>query len=213
MESPPTRPLVVVLDDDWDICEAMTVVLEDAGYAVACLPNGADGIEYLNRSPPPAVILLDLMMPVMDGWSFYDRVRSLPHLDTVPVIVVTAIGPHWGYPVARVLRKPIDRHELLTAIREAMNGDGQADAAASAPLEPDSTDTRSRELNGLRDEIRDQISRVGLSTHSIVALRAALRLLDAVDEHKDAALHDDAVRVATEALELTRVERRPGRAT
>src|SRR6185436_11336258 len=87
------RPTVLVLDDDPDICDAVAEVLTDDGFEVICLPNGAIGLEHLSLNPPPAVILLDLMMPKLNGWTFVDRVRAVAQLREIPIVVMTAVGP------------------------------------------------------------------------------------------------------------------------
>jgi CheY-like chemotaxis protein len=121
---------VVVIDDDWETCDAFAETLVDGGFAAICLPNGQKGLEELERQPTPAAIILDLMMPVMDGWTFFKRVRALPHLADIPIIVTTAAGPHWGYPVSHVLRKPVGRDDLLAAVRSVARPN---DARASSP--------------------------------------------------------------------------------
>jgi two-component system, chemotaxis family, chemotaxis protein CheY len=122
------RPVVLVVDDDWDICDAVKEVLDDAGFSAVCVENGARALEYVSGEPAPVAILLDLFMPVMDGWTFADRVRAVPHLQEIPLIVMTASGPHWGYPTPRVLRKPIYRNELIAAVRKAITPPGSASA-------------------------------------------------------------------------------------
>jgi CheY-like chemotaxis protein len=125
---PSGRPVVLVVDDDGDICDAVKEVLDDAGYDAICVENGAQALQHLSDEPAPAAILLDLFMPVMDGWTFADRMRAVPHLQRIPLIVMTASGPHWGYPAPRVLRKPIFRHELLATVRKAIAADGGTSA-------------------------------------------------------------------------------------
>jgi CheY-like chemotaxis protein len=65
------------------------------------------------------VILLDLMMPVMDGWQFRSRLCKEPDLSGIPIIVLTEIGDHWGLPDGTVahLRKPVDLNHLLVEIQ------------------------------------------------------------------------------------------------
>jgi CheY-like chemotaxis protein len=124
VESAPTKPLVLVLDDEWDICEAVRDVLNDAGFETVCLGDGERGLEYLLTAERlPAVILLDLMMPKMDGWAFARNIGVCAGLKDIPLLVVTAAGPHWGYPAGRVLRKPIECHELVAAVHDAIDGD------------------------------------------------------------------------------------------
>jgi two-component system response regulator VicR len=122
------RPVVLVLDDDWDVCDAIESTLDDAGFATVCLPNGADGLEHLERQPAPAAIILDLMMPVMDGWTFVNRLRAIPRLKDIPILVITASGPHWGYPVSHALHKPVGRNELIAAVSNLVYRDHSAKA-------------------------------------------------------------------------------------
>ena len=65
-------------------------------------------------------------MPVMDGWTFFKHVQASPRLKEIPIIVMTAAGPHWGYPAARVLRKPVDREDLVGAVRAVVQDPGSA---------------------------------------------------------------------------------------
>ena len=111
-------PVVLVVDDDIDIRDVLRGVLEDEGYVVAEAANGEQALSYLEQLERPAAILLDLFMPVMDGWEVIRRLESLPDFAVVPVLVVTATGPHWGYPGNRVFRKPLNLRELVTAVNE-----------------------------------------------------------------------------------------------
>src|SRR5688572_24600390 len=110
----------MVVDDDADIREALRDVLEQAGYGVAEAANGREALRYLTGNPAPMAILLDLFMPVMDGWQFAQRVQATPRLADIPLIVVTASGAHWGYPSERVLRKPLDLSRLLEVLRQVV---------------------------------------------------------------------------------------------
>jgi CheY-like chemotaxis protein len=110
-----TRILVV---EDNDICrEGLATVLRREGYAVVPLPNGRDALDYLEAGPPPDLILLDMLMPVVDGWHFLGR---LPQTHP-PVIVVTAtiLTREWAqtHGCAGFLRKPIEPEELLAEVR------------------------------------------------------------------------------------------------
>src|SRR3954462_7421991 len=83
---------ILVVDDDPDIRDSLREVLEDEGYSVACVGNGREALEYLHRGPRPRVILLDLMMPVMDGWQFRREQKRDPAIADIPLIVITATG-------------------------------------------------------------------------------------------------------------------------
>jgi two-component system, chemotaxis family, chemotaxis protein CheY len=202
------KPVVLLLDDDAEICEAIESVLTDVGLEVICLPNGEEGFQHLQAHPTPALILLDLMMPVMDGWRFVDRIRTVQHLKDIPIVVITAAGPHWGYPAEPVLRKPVSRDELIATVLGTMDHRGlraapaTADGWRSAGAEPD---PEADDLESTRSELRAALQRPQLDAKAVVALRAALRLLDAVVEHEDRALKQDALRVALEALKRTRI--------
>jgi two-component system, chemotaxis family, chemotaxis protein CheY len=123
------KPVVLVVDDDVDVREALADLLNEAGYRSVCKPDGREALKYLHKHGPPAAVLLDLFMPAMNGWEFMDRLKATPRLAGVPVIMVTANQPHWGYPVreSMVLRKPVDPDRLLDLLRALV----QPDAVAS----------------------------------------------------------------------------------
>jgi CheY-like chemotaxis protein len=113
----------MVVEDDADILRAVVQVLEDEGYAVTAAENGRVALAAL-RAPgarPPCVILLDLMMPVMDGWAFRAEQLRDPALASIPVIVLTADGNAAEKAVlmngAGALRKPVELLTLLGAIQ------------------------------------------------------------------------------------------------
>jgi CheY-like chemotaxis protein len=112
---------VLVVDDDADIRYALKTVLELEGYHVALAANGREAWEWLQSAPLPALILLDLMMPVMNGAELLGRVRADDRLQSVPVVLVTACDP-LAQPVAAKsqgsLPKPFDpRHVIELASR------------------------------------------------------------------------------------------------
>src|SRR5215471_6101727 len=110
---------ILVVDDDPDIRESLREVLEDEGYAVSCVGNGREALDYLKTpsSPRPCVILLDLMMPVMDGWQFRREQKQDPTIADIPLVVITATGKR---PVlidaAELVMKPLDLARLFEAI-------------------------------------------------------------------------------------------------
>jgi CheY-like chemotaxis protein len=83
---------ILVVDDDPDIREAFLDVLGDAGYTVRAAGSGIEALEVLARGELPALILLDLMMPGMDGFAFRAAQAADPRLATVPVVIVSASG-------------------------------------------------------------------------------------------------------------------------
>jgi CheY-like chemotaxis protein len=110
---------VLVVDDDADIRDAVREVLEDEGYQVFVAEDGQQAYDYLARRPPPDCVVLDLWMPVMDGWSVVSEML-MGRLPTVPVLVVTAANAHFAYPVPPryVLRKPFNPDRLLKLVSE-----------------------------------------------------------------------------------------------
>lgn len=116
------REGVFVVEDNADILLAITQVLEDEGYTVRAAANGRDALAMLRAAdiPLPRVILLDLMMPVMDGWAFRAEQLADPTLADIPVIVLTADG-NAAEKAAQLacaggLRKPVDLLTLLDAV-------------------------------------------------------------------------------------------------
>jgi CheY-like chemotaxis protein len=114
------RPAILLVDDDDDIRSTLFTVLTEEGFRVAASRNGQEAIEYLHAHRPPCLILLDLMMPIMNGWQFCAAQSSDPELATIPVIVLTAssegAAQAASLAVSDVLSKPLDLPVLLDAI-------------------------------------------------------------------------------------------------
>ena len=89
MDPPTVGRHVLLLEDDPDIAEPTSSILGDAGYAVEWFRNGRDALDWL-RDNPADLILLDLMMPVMDGWEFRAAQRADRAIAGIPVVVLTA---------------------------------------------------------------------------------------------------------------------------
>jgi CheY-like chemotaxis protein len=123
-----TSPTVLVVDDDPDILEALSDILQAEGYGVERARNGQEALDRLNGSPPK-LILLDLMMPIMDGWEFSKRMRQRPGHEKTPIIVLSAdrnvharaneIGAI-GH-----LAKPFELGDLLEMVRNVLSGGPQ----------------------------------------------------------------------------------------
>ena len=108
---------ILVVDDDQGAMEALSDILEYEGYRVQRAQNGLQALEDLHRTrPTPDLIILDLLMPVMDGWEFRMRQREDPELAGIPVLVVTAIAATAGIDAVSVLRKPVDVDALLRTV-------------------------------------------------------------------------------------------------
>jgi two-component system, chemotaxis family, chemotaxis protein CheY len=109
---------VLVVDDDDDIREAICGVLEAEGYSTMSAENGEVALRAIDRGRRPCVVLLDLMMPVMNGWDFMRAVAHNRDLDELPVIVVSAYSEQQAPGAKRILKKPLDVKALLAAVRE-----------------------------------------------------------------------------------------------
>jgi len=112
---------IVVIDDDPGIREMLSLVLELEGYTVFTASQGQDGLEKLKTVPLPCLILLDLMMPVMNGWEFLEELRKSRLESMTSVIVLTAfLDQTKTRPVIAqaLLQKPIDLTVLLSLIQQ-----------------------------------------------------------------------------------------------
>ena len=110
---------VLVVDDDIDCLEALRLLLEDEGYHVRIARHGQEALDYFHQGGRPAVVILDLLMPVMDGLEFLRRRREDPLLSSTPVIVLTATDARLGSRDEVVLRKPVDFPVLVDKIERA----------------------------------------------------------------------------------------------
>lgn len=123
-------PEILVVEDERDLADMVKVNLELAGYAVRVANDGAAGLEAA-RDDPPALVLLDVMMPVLDGWSVLRELREDPELRDLPVIMMTALSEerdiirgHLGGAVEYVT-KPFERQKLLAAVERGLAPDDQ----------------------------------------------------------------------------------------
>jgi CheY-like chemotaxis protein len=119
MTSETTCPVLIV-EDDPDLREMMAQLLILEGFQAHAVANGREALDYLHASDRPEVILLDLMMPVMDGWAFRRAQRSEPALADVPVIVLSALDADRSAEIDAIefLKKPLDFDRLIELVRQ-----------------------------------------------------------------------------------------------
>jgi CheY-like chemotaxis protein len=118
-----TFRFVLIVDDDPDLLEVTSFVIESEGIAVETAKNGEEALALIGAGTPPTLILLDLMMPVMNGWEFLAAVANDPLLQEIPIVVLTA-AEHADVPGAReVVSKPMDLKELLRVVERYVRGD------------------------------------------------------------------------------------------
>jgi CheY-like chemotaxis protein len=112
---------ILVVDDDDDFREALSEVLTDAGYPVQQAENGEVALSRA-AAESPGMVLLDLKMPVLDGWGVMERMRADPKSAAIPILVLSAYGFEWeaellgaqGY-----IPKSVGMEEILERVRRA----------------------------------------------------------------------------------------------
>jgi CheY-like chemotaxis protein len=110
---------VLIVEDDADLREMMAQLLSLEGFQTATVSNGFEALDYLRQQDRPDVILLDLMMPIMDGWEFRRQQQADPELAAVPVVVLSALDQNRAAHVTAnaFLKKPLDFDRLLELVR------------------------------------------------------------------------------------------------
>jgi CheY-like chemotaxis protein len=124
----PSKPILIV-DDDKEVRSALAELLEGEGYTVAGAPNGHEALQLMRGGFHPAVILLDLMMPGMDGWDFRSEQQRDPAFARVPVVIVSAAGfSHESirtqFRPAAYVPKPLERAKLLDVVGRLITLEG-----------------------------------------------------------------------------------------
>jgi CheY-like chemotaxis protein len=115
-------PRVLVVDDDPAIRRMLDQTLREEGLLVDCAEHGVAALARVHEHPPD-LIILDLMMPVMDGWETVDRLREEGY-DDIPVIVLTAAPMlpriRAQFPESPVIGKPFDLSQLISAVQRTL---------------------------------------------------------------------------------------------
>ncbi len=116
----PRKPLILVIEDHELARRALATLLSTMGYEVVEAANGREALVTLATEARPDVILLDLVMPIMDGWEFMKRQRRDWRLCTIPTIVISGVPSHdprcLEMPIVRLLPKPYSVEQLMAAI-------------------------------------------------------------------------------------------------
>ncbi len=114
---------VLIVDDDADIGETLEMILRGSGYACRIAHDGSEALAMLQFDGLPKLVLLDLMMPGMNGYEFRERQLQDPRLAAIPVVVMSgdakAEEKAATLGVTACLPKPVSIHELLAAVRQA----------------------------------------------------------------------------------------------
>lgn len=114
---------ILVVEDDEDIRSAMVDILESEGYHAESATNGAHALELLHQISKPCLVLLDMMMPIMNGREFLDKVMEDSYLAPIPVLIVSAIADksNTGGAVG-FLKKPVDIDMVLKMVDQYCHG-------------------------------------------------------------------------------------------
>jgi two-component system alkaline phosphatase synthesis response regulator PhoP len=115
------RPKILLVDDDVDLVKVMSGALESKAYEVIVAYNGQEGLERARKEKPDLVIL-DILMPVADGFTFADQFRKEPSLAKIPVLALTSFSESLGQPfpfeVTEYLMKPIKPRDLVAKVEQ-----------------------------------------------------------------------------------------------
>src|SRR4030066_2590276 len=121
------RPKILLVDDDVDLAKGMGGALESKAYEVIVAYNGQEGMEKARKEKPDLVVL-DILMPVADGFTFADQFRKDPSLAKVPVLALTSFSESLGQPfafdVSEYIMKPIKPKDLVAKVEEFLKKTG-----------------------------------------------------------------------------------------
>lgn len=116
---------ILVIEDDKDIRETIAQVLEIEGYPVSSASNGAEAVKVLEKLPKPCLILLDLMMPIMNGWQFMEKQKDDTAFASLPVVVVSALPANAAFADVKAvegavgyIKKPISLTALMEVVQQ-----------------------------------------------------------------------------------------------
>ena len=116
--------IVLIVDDDPDLLEATSFVLEGEGFGVETAKHGKEALERLHAGKLPGVVLLDLMMPVMNGYQFLKEVAKAPSLREIPIVMLSAAAPAEVPGAVEVLRKPVEFGLLIEVVERYVHRAG-----------------------------------------------------------------------------------------
>jgi CheY-like chemotaxis protein len=118
MKNDAIKHTVLVVEDEEDLREMMREALELNGYAVVTAADGRQALAQLSSIEQLCLVLIDLLMPGMNGWDLFQELRRRSEFDHVPVVVYSSVANRAPDGVTRVLQKPLTFVELLSTVRE-----------------------------------------------------------------------------------------------
>ena len=115
--------IVMIVEDHAVTREGLTAILRRNGYDVVAVENGRDALDRLTAAPAPDVILLDMLLPVLDGWHLLKRLKGTP-AGNIPVIITTGtiLTREWAesHGCAGFLKKPVEEKQLLAELKHVL---------------------------------------------------------------------------------------------
>lgn len=125
---------ILLVDDDQELRDLISDLLEEEGYAVVATGDGKEALRYLAGGRAPVLILLDLMMPIVDGWTFLSVIRGDARLSRIPVVVMTASKRDRPDGAISALKKPFRISDLLDTVLRIARPAGDKGAAGSQAI-------------------------------------------------------------------------------
>ncbi|KKM08698.1 hypothetical protein SY88_22940 [Clostridiales bacterium PH28_bin88] len=130
---------VLVIEDEPGIAMVLREVLREEGHNVITVPNGVSGLERLRRAPVPEIVLVDLVMPRMNGRAVVEAMRSDPMLQDIPVIIITGslpcaenLPPEGSYQA--FISKPFDLTDVLETVHSLLDSRYSSSTVAGSYL-------------------------------------------------------------------------------
>jgi two-component system chemotaxis response regulator CheY len=121
MDSQGHRARVLVVDDDVDALNSISEILESEGFDTICAQDGQEAWKLMHEVPTPDLIVLDLMMPKMDGWTFRMHQRRDRKLSNIPVVVVSALASQpTDHEAEAILSKPLNIPKFLEVVKRGV---------------------------------------------------------------------------------------------
>jgi DNA-binding response OmpR family regulator len=122
---------ILLVEDEADLRLGLSVRLSASGFSCETACNGREGLEHVAKRRPD-LIIVDLLMPVMDGFEMVRRLKATPQMSSIPLLVITALPERSRAPRAeelrgiRILQKPFEARELLVAVRALLATSGSS---------------------------------------------------------------------------------------
>lgn len=116
---------ILIVEDDQATREALAALLREEGYSVASAINGRDALDQMQGGLSPCLILLDLMMPIMNGWEFREQISRAPAFARIPFVLLSAHeadGSSIYKEASAILPKPIEFEDLMVTVNRLCGG-------------------------------------------------------------------------------------------